>query len=200
MSKDPRTGLPTLFSLSPTGHRPPHKRLRRGRAAPFALALVLTASLSGCGYTVGFRAPEGVTSVAVPVFDNRTSPAGGGSRRELELELTRAVVREVQRRTPLRLVDEDRADVIIRGALTRVRESVAVEGPDDEPLRSSARFEARVVVVRADGTLLREATLVEVAEYLPGPGRLGTAPEALEAPAAEAFERLAERIVMLLEG
>jgi hypothetical protein len=148
---------------------------------------------------MGFRAEPGVDTVAVPMFENLTGPSTGGSRRELEVDLHRAVLRELQRRTPLRVRGGPPADVVIYGALARVTESPVVEGADDELLRSSARFEVRVRLVR-EGRPDRDALLVEVAELDAGRGTLGTPVEALGPPADEAFRKLAERIVMLLEG
>ena len=52
--------------------------------------LLLVVALVGCGYTLGYRRPEGVFNLAVPVFRNETFPL----RREIEIELTRAVRQE----------------------------------------------------------------------------------------------------------
>lgn len=163
------------------------------------LGVAMALGLTGCGYQLGYRAAEGVRTVAVPIFENETGPRGSGSRRELEFELTKSVIREIQRRTPLIVVpNPDAADAVIRGSLKRIRESVVVEGPGDEVLRSSAQFELWVRV-ELPGRKPRTVRLVEVAEFEPGTSDTGTRDAAIAEPATEAFQRLAERVVMLLE-
>lgn len=155
--------------------------------------------LSGCGYHFGFRAPANVTTIAVPIFQNATGSSGRGSRRELELDLTAAVVREIQRRTHLRIVGADRADVIIRGQLDRFDERVSVEGNDDAVLQTSATVAVTVFVERRGGTT-RERHLAEAVELTPGTQTAGTPSALLRDATTEAFSRIGERIVMLLEA
>lgn len=78
-------------------------------------ALVLLA-LSGCGVytTSGSRSPGG--SVAVPLFENGTvEPA-------VNEGLTDALISALVRDASLRVVDEDRADLVIRGKVVAVRD------------------------------------------------------------------------------
>ncbi|GIW71559.1 MAG: hypothetical protein KatS3mg102_1101 [Planctomycetota bacterium] len=166
--------------------------MRRGLALLAAAALLA----GGCGYRMGFRPVAGASAVALEVFDNTTD------RRELELELTAAVARELLRRTGLALVRSPaEADLVLRGRIERFDERVTVEGRRDEVLAASARMRVRVRLERPGGELVRERVLEESADF-GGPG-LGGGPLARTAELAqvqrELFELLAERIVMVLE-
>lgn len=106
------------------------------RKTGLALLTALTVS-SGCGYSLGYRAPPSVVSVAVPMFHNATFPL----RRELEFELTSAVREQIQTRTAMVLVDSDVADMVVKGTIHDFKERVVAEGPNDEKL------ESRVLIV-----------------------------------------------------
>src|SRR5690606_40202285 len=86
-------------------------RFLQSRFSAF-FALMLTA-VSGCGYTVGnaFQAP--VRTVAVPTFTSESF------RRGLEFQLTEAVQREIQNRTPYRLAHESVADTRLVGRIVQ---------------------------------------------------------------------------------
>ena len=67
-----------------------------------ALALLFCAALAGCGYHAAGSAthiPDGVRTVAVPVF------ATHAQAYRTEMVLTQAVVRELDTRTRLRVVN-----------------------------------------------------------------------------------------------
>lgn len=83
----------------------------RARAA--ALLLGCAAWLPvGCGYTFTAARPSGVRTVAVPVFENTTFSHG------LEVQLTDAVIKEVQRRTPWVVVASGSAQTTLSGTIT----------------------------------------------------------------------------------
>lgn len=174
------------------------------RSAGFLLASgAISALLSlgqGCGYTLGYRAREGLRTIAVPIAENDTL------RRELEFPLTEAVVREIQRRTPLSIVDRDEADAVLHLRLIRFDQTVLVEGGDDEVREAGASMHVRVKLTDREGRPLlsrRGERLAEAAEF-PVPEDLGleaaAAAPGASAAASEAFRHLAERIVMLLEA
>lgn len=83
--------------------------------------------LSGCGYTVGGPYDQEIRSVYVPIFK---SPI---FRRDIHLELTEAVQREIRTRTPFRLTTEDRADTRLVGRVVEVRKDVLGETGFDDP-------------------------------------------------------------------
>lgn len=81
-----------------------------------SLLLVLVALLVGsCGYKVSGRyngLPEGIQTIAVPVFDNRTP------KFELEQALTVAVKRELAERSNRQVTsDKETADAVLTGTI-----------------------------------------------------------------------------------
>lgn len=100
-------------------------RLRRA-----IFGLMLASATAGCGYTQadysrGISAetagptsrslfPSDVRTVAVPIFANRSF------ERNLEFELSKAVVNYMEASTPYKVVPKERADTILEGEITYV--------------------------------------------------------------------------------
>lgn len=99
------------------------------RSELLALAwLAATMLLAGCGYNqsgsdkntpdAGYRwnslFREDVSSVAVPVFTNKSF------RRGVELRLTQAVVKNLEAHAPYKVVPRERADTVLEGQITNV--------------------------------------------------------------------------------
>jgi hypothetical protein len=96
-----------------------------GRAAFSVLVLLF---LSGCGYQQqgvddrnqmpGYQwhslYREDIQTVAVPVFVNTSY------RRGIELNLSKAVVQDIETHTPYKVVSTDKADTILEGEITSV--------------------------------------------------------------------------------
>lgn len=151
------------------------------------LALVLVAK--GCGYSVKPLRHEDVKTVAIPVFKNDTD------RRQHEFFLTDAVARMVQSRTRYRIVDAERADLILEGEIAEYETPGVVEGKDDRLVESQVAV--RVVVVlrdRATGKVRYQGTHREVAPFS---GRRG---ESEDTARFEVYERLARWVVTTLEA
>lgn len=112
-----------------------------GRGIPSAAALLvcaraacpaacLAACLAGCGYSQsdypggnagaseGYQwrslYPQDVKTVAVPIFGNRSF------ERNVEFNLSKAVVNYLESNTPYKVVPKERADTILEGEITRV--------------------------------------------------------------------------------
>jgi hypothetical protein len=87
---------------------------------PLALVLAL---LSACaadatqGYTFASAHSEQISSVAVPIFDNPTFERG------IDVELTEAVVKEIQRTTGWVITSRAKADTILEGRIIEVDRS-----------------------------------------------------------------------------
>ncbi len=118
--------------------------IERRTRRPFDIALLgLTLMASaGCGYSLGYRAPSSVTSVAVPMFHNATFPL----RRELEFALTSATREQIQTRTSMVLVDSDEADMVVQGTIRDFDERVVAEGRNDEKLESRVLITVSLLV------------------------------------------------------
>ncbi|MEM6332134.1 MAG: LptE family protein [Planctomycetota bacterium] len=72
--------------------------------------------LGGCGYSTQGIYPEQYRTVAVPVFENRTFYRG------VELEMTEAVIKAIETRTPYRVVGAATADTVVRGAVVEIEQ------------------------------------------------------------------------------
>lgn len=99
----------------------PRRVVRAGAHALFmgvcvlgALAMASCASDPRSGYTFKDAHRADVRSVAVPVFENATFHHG------LEFQLTDAIIKEIHRSTPWRVVSRDEADTTISGSITSV--------------------------------------------------------------------------------
>lgn len=146
--------------------------------------------LSGCGYSLGYRAPTSVRTVAVPIFDNQTFPL----RRDVEYELTSAFRKELQARTDLRLTDSDQADMVVYGTVRYYRERVVAEGPSDQKTES-----VLVVVVGLAVEDLRNEQRSEVMVRDQEPVSFQTG-ETLDDGRRRAIKNLAERMVLAIES
>jgi hypothetical protein len=80
--------------------------------------LLLAAFLTGCGYSHGGTFPKEVSSIAVPIFENRTP------YRDVEFDLTEALVKEIELKTPYKVVRSGDADTILVGVVTQVDQRV----------------------------------------------------------------------------
>jgi len=98
--------------------------MSRGRLQTAACLLIAAAWVSaapaGCasdptaGYSTLSTFPQGYATVAVPIFENTTF------HRNLEFDLADALIKEIEARTPYKVVPNARADTILTGRITDV--------------------------------------------------------------------------------
>lgn len=105
--------------------------------------LVVLVGLGGCasssgGYSFNSTFDESINSVAVPIFQNETTSRG------LELQLTEAVIKELQGRTPWYIASSDRADTTLVGVITQT----GLIGLSDDPHTGLVQEEAVRVTIR----------------------------------------------------
>jgi hypothetical protein len=91
------------------------------RKAAVLMALLL---LGGCGYKAGFLVRDDVEKISVPVFANDTF------YRNLEIDLTNAVVERIEKETPYKIADAADADAVLEGRITRYGVTVLQEKTD----------------------------------------------------------------------
>ncbi len=100
-------------------------------AALLALGLSLATLGPGCKYNgYSIRAPyeASVRTVYVPVFKTITF------RRDLNLYLTELVCKEIERRTPYKVVgNPEGADTTLEGTITYAEKNVVIENPNNLP-------------------------------------------------------------------
>jgi len=94
--------------------------------------------LAGCGYQQsgdyaltpqsGYKWKslyrEDIRSVAVPIFTNKDFHRG------VEFGLTKAIITQIEAKTPYKVMDRDRADTILEGEITQVRTRVVSRDRD----------------------------------------------------------------------
>ncbi|MFH5806825.1 LPS assembly lipoprotein LptE [Alienimonas sp. DA493] len=173
-------------------HAPPIPR----RLALVGLGLAACAGFTGCGYRFGHLADPEIRTVAVPVFESVADRTG------LEIQLTEAVQKEIQTRTPFRLAHEHQADTVLRGRLVGVRKRRLSQTITDDV--REAEFALAVNVTWED----RRGETLNSGELAIDPGSvpvLATGEAAFEIGESratandQAIARLARQIVDLME-
>jgi Lipopolysaccharide-assembly len=187
--------------------RPPF--YRRGASRPpasrilnpiFGIATWFVVLMGCAGYQVGTRSlyePD-VTTVFVPMIESDSY------RRDLGERLTEAVVKEIELKTPYKVVGTPDADSILSARLVRDTRRTLVENAFDDPRVSEVELLAEVT------WLNRRRQPIAVPQCVPLPPELvvihQTAPlipevgQSVATSQQQAIERLAEQIVSTMEA
>lgn len=169
----------------------------RQRRAVLGTLLLCASSLAGCGYMVGNTFGPEVRTVDVPIFQNDTF------RRGIEYQLTEAVQKEIQTRTPFRLANGPNADTRLTGRIVDFRKNVLGETQNDDP--RELQVSLYVVVTWEDlrtGQLLATQEVPLQPQAIPVQGLAEFAPEvgqSLATATQDATDRLARQIVNMME-
>lgn len=86
------------------------------RAFSLVTAVISLLSLAGCGYTSETTYPTEYRSVAVPIFESNSFYRG------FEFKITEAVIKEINLRTPYRVLPQASAETVLEGRITSVHE------------------------------------------------------------------------------
>jgi hypothetical protein len=113
----------------------------RSRTTWLALLVALAApTLAGCGYSIRTPYAANIRTVYVPVFTSRTF------RRDVNLMLTEEVIKEIERRTPYKVVGHpEGADTTLTGEINFTDKNIIVENPFNLPRQLTATLTANVV-------------------------------------------------------
>lgn len=155
-------------------------------------------SLCGCGYTIGGAYGPEVRSVHVPTFHNETF------RRGFELQLTEAVQKQIQMRTPYRLAREPGADTRLTGRIIGINKRVQNENRFDDP--RELELEIAIEVTWTDlrnGQMLAQRQVPLNAQMAHAIVHTSFAPETGQSMATatqDAVDQLARQIVGLMEA
>lgn len=162
-----------------------------------AIFLLITLVTVGCaGYQVGHQAlfaPQ-VRTINVPVFQSDVY------RRQLGEWLTEAVIRQIELRTPYKVVHTPDADTVLYGRILSEQKHVLAEDRNDNPRDIGFDLVVEIRWVdRSGNTVLRTATLpvdlsvLGTGHFVPEGGQsLATAQQSI-------IRNLANRIVDQLE-
>jgi hypothetical protein len=165
------------------------------------LALCSLLLLTGClgNYQFGARTlfPENIETVYVPVFDSTSF------RRGLGEELTEAVVKEIERRTPYKVVASPAADTVLIGTITSEQKHLLFETTTGDPREVEVNLTVKVSWTYQRGQPVRDLPTVPVpAAAVDISAASDVVPEVGQSIAtahARAIQRLAEQIVSLME-
>lgn len=153
---------------------------------------------SGCGYAVGNGFGPQIRSVSVPIFENKTY------RRNIEYQLTEAVQKEIQNRSPYRLVKGNEADTVLKGSIVQIRKDVLGETTFDDPREMQLSILCKVEWVdQRSGQILATEELPISPDAIPAVGQAEFAPEvgaSLATATQDAVNRMARKIVNMMEN
>lgn len=163
-----------------------------------SLLVIAIAITAGCaGYQIGnqtlFR-PD-VRTIHVPVFQTQSFRKDFGER------LTEMVIKEIEDKTPYKVVCESDADSILTGQLISERKTVLAEDMNDVPRNIGTDLVTRVRWESRSGDLLRQ-NLVSLPPILYVSQTANFIPEGGQSVATahqRAMQQLAEQIVSQLE-
>lgn len=80
----------------------------------FFTMVLLALGVAACQYTHEPMYPTEVSTVAVPIFENRSFYQG------VEFDVTEAITKQIESRTGYKVVPVDRADTVLEGVILRV--------------------------------------------------------------------------------
>ena len=163
------------------------------RTPQVILALVGVLGALGCGYSHQELFPPEYETVAVPIFQNRSF------YRDVETDLTEALIKQIELRTPYKVVAPARADTVIEGTIVSITQRLLSRG------RGTGLPQELEVLIEVNlhwkdlrtGDLIRHREgFASVGRYIPRPPLL----EPFQVAQHEAVQRLAREIVDLMEA
>jgi hypothetical protein len=183
--------------------RTPHAGTPGERGLGITLLMIAAGMASlmvGCaGYRIGSATlyPPDIRTVYVPMFESNSFRPDLGER------LTEAVIKEIEGKTPYKVVGNHQADSVLSGTLVGETKRVLVETPTDESRELQLNF---VVHVRwtdrhadydlASRVIELDAALVELSRDATLVPEVG---QSISTSQQIAIQRLAEQIVSLME-
>ncbi len=139
-----------------------------------------------------------MATVFVPVFESESYRRGLGER------LTEAVIKEIELKTPYKVVGSPDADSILSARLLEDRRHTLVESPFDDPRVSETDLRAEVTWVnRRRQPIAPTQTIVIPPELIDVAQTSALIPEVGQSVATaqqQAIERLAQQIVSTMEA
>jgi len=177
---------------------PPSSQFQQmSRSGVVLLGLVLTA-VSGCrGYIVGSAYSTDIRTVSVSIFKSDSF------RRGVEFQLTEAVQKQIQSRTPFRIAKGPDADTILTGRIIRIRKRVLGETGQDDPRQLQLQLAVEVTWEdRRSGRILSEQRIPIAPGSIQLVSQAAFAPEigqSLATAQKQAVDSMARQIVDMME-
>lgn len=159
--------------------------------------LIIFFGISGCnGYMIGAPYRQDVQTIHVPIFTSTSF------RRDVELQLTEAVHKEIQNQTHFRLVKADIADTQLTGEIIGINKGVLGESAFDDARELQLSMTVRVAWtdLRTNRTKHQNipmtpetVTLLSTADFAPEIG------QSMATARHQAVQRLARQIVRMMQ-
>jgi hypothetical protein len=157
--------------------------------------------LAGCaGYQIGAHSlyPAHIRTVYVPIFESSSF------RRNLGERLSEAVMKEIELKTPYKVVGNPNADSILSGRIVGETKRLLVEGKSGQPREVQVNLAVQVSWIDRQGDVLRRAEAIPIPPELVDVGASANViPEVGQSVATaqrQAVSRMAEQIVALMEA
>jgi hypothetical protein len=164
-------------------------------------ALLCVPLLGGCaGYQIGNASlyPANIHTVSVPMFESVSF------RRNLGERLTEAVVKEIELRTPFKVVNSPNADSVLTGQIVGETKNLQVMSPTGDPRDDQMNLQVKLKWTDRRGCALRDPQSVAVpAELVDLSAASDVVPEMGQSVATaqqRAIVKLARQIVGLMEA
>ena len=165
------------------------------------LAIWVMLLLGGCSaYQFGAEAlyPRDIRTVHIPVVRNESF------RHDLGPQLTDALVKEVERRTPYKVVSNPNADSVLRCNITAQSKVVLTETSSDDPRALDSAITVGATSTARDGRRLMQNSLASVENDSTGFSQsvrfVPEAGQSIDTANQEAINQLARRIVSQMES
>jgi hypothetical protein len=164
------------------------------------LALLTFLTLGGCAtYQIGNKSlyPAEVRTVYVPMFESVSF------RRNLGERLTEAVMKEIELKTPYKVVSDPNADSILSGRIVEEGKNVLIGSRRDDPRELQYNIRVDVSWTDRQGKMLRDTSTVPLPSEIvsvEGTGNfVPTVGQSVATAQQQAIQRVAEQIVSLME-
>jgi hypothetical protein len=164
------------------------------------LVLLAMACSAGCAtYRFGAASlyPPDIQTVYVPVFESDSF------RRNYGELVTEAVVKEIERVTPYKVVGTPDADSVLTAKITSDTKRVLIEDAFDQPRETEINLAIEVRWVNRRGDLIDQATTVpspQDAALLTSPGTLvAEFGQSVSTAQLQAIQRVATKVVSMME-
>jgi outer membrane lipopolysaccharide assembly protein LptE/RlpB len=174
------------------------RRARVFLAPLFAAVFAAVLAASGCGYTIGNQFQQNVQTVYVPICTTEDF------RRGTEFQLTEAVQKQIQERTPFRLAKDDRADTKLTMKIKSIRKTVLGTTAQNDPRELQLQYAVEVVWedLRTGRILAQNKVSIEPevtrlfaqSEFAPELG------QSLATGTQEAIQKMARQVVEMMEA
>jgi hypothetical protein len=167
-------------------------RISNPTQARAALAAIVLAALTGC-YNIRPPFNKEIKTVYVPIFRSLSF------RKDLNLQLTERVQKEIERRTPYKVVGSpEGADAILEGVINYADKNLAVESPYNLPRHLIALMTVEVKFYdNRPGAPAPPATGTVVSENAPFYPELG---ETTTAAYQKVMDKMVAQIVGMMEN